>query len=392
MVATQCAFYRILGKSHIYSSGVTKNFVRGSGVSALTAIYRSNTSSPAYGTLQTMSQFRRALLRTPLVNKILVANLAIVAAGAVGGTVFTVWHVQTYPDDVHYVLIAVFAAIGILVSFLVNKWVLARALDPLDRLQQAVDAVRSGAPGVRVQLGEISDERFDRLADTFNQMLAQLEQDAQEMQQLSRQILQAQEDERYRLARELHDEAAQALTSLLVHLRLLERARDPESAQQQVKELRVLTASALENVRRVALDLRPTILDDLGLASALEWRVDEFNKMEGMNAQISISGLDHRLPRDLELVLYRIGQEALSNVGRHAHATHVELLLARTPREVKLEVRDDGAGFDPMTIGGRDRGLGLLGMRERIGMVDGELLVESQVGKGTRVVATAPAP
>ncbi|MBK8047446.1 MAG: sensor histidine kinase [Anaerolineales bacterium] len=252
--------------------------------------------------------------------------------------------------------------------------------------------MRSGAPGVHVQLGEISDERFDRLADTFNQMLAQLEHDSQEMQQLSRLILQAQEDERYRLARELHDEAAQALTSLLVHLRLLERARDPESAQQQVKELRVLTASALENVRRVALDLRPTILDDLGLASALEWRVDEFNKMEGMNAKISITGLDHRLPRDLELVLYRIGQEALSNVGRHAHATHVELRLDRIPGQVMLEVRDDGAGFDPMTIGGSDRGLGLLGMRERIGMVDGELLVESQVGKGTRIIVTAPAP
>ena len=121
---------------------------------------------------------------------------------------------------------------------------------------------------MRLRAGVLSDERFDRLAATFNQMLDTLEQDARQLHQLSQAILQAQEDERQRVARELHDEAAQALTSLLVRLRLLERADDPAAARQHIQELRALTARALEDVRRVALELRPTILDDLGLADA----------------------------------------------------------------------------------------------------------------------------
>jgi two-component system sensor histidine kinase UhpB len=168
-----------------------------------------------------------------------------------------------------------------------DQWVLRKALDPLDRLQAAVDAICAGKPDIRAQIGDNSDERFDRLTDAFNQMLEQLAQDAREMQQLSRQILQAQEDERYRLARELHDEAAQSLTSLLVYIRLLERAKDTVEAQAHVRELRELTACALSDVRRVALDLRPTILDDSGLAAALEWRVDEFNMRSGLKALVN---------------------------------------------------------------------------------------------------------
>jgi two-component system sensor histidine kinase UhpB len=243
-----------------------------------------------------------------------------------------------------------------------------------------------------VVLSDNSDERFDRLADTFNQMLAQLERDAEEMQQLSRQILQAQEDERYRLARELHDEAAQALTSLLVHLRLLERAHDPAEAQKRVQELRELTARALEDVRRVALDLRPTILDDLGLGPALEWRVDELNKHGGMQATVQVSGLDERLPNEMALALYRVAQESLSNASRHAQAEHVTVTLTRRPGQIVLQICDDGVGFDPSAPPeDADRhGLGLLGMRERMRMIGGELAINSGPGRGTQIRAQAP--
>lgn len=339
--------------------------------------------------MKRMERWRRELLRTPIFYKILLANLAIVAVGAVVGTIITVWHVHQFPADIYYGLIAVFAGAGVVISFLVNNWVLKIALDPLDRLQHAVDAVRRGEPGVRVTLGESSDERFDRLGDTFNQMLAQLEQDAQEKQQLSRMILQAQEDERYRLARELHDEAAQALTSLLVRLRLLERAGEPAEAQKRVQELRELTAEALEEVRRVALDLRPTILDDLGLAPALEWRVDEFNRLAGVHATIQIAGMDHRLPREVELTLYRVGQEALSNVSRHAAASQVYVRLMQRAEVVRLEVEDDGCGFDPAASGEHHR-LGLLGMRERMAMIGGTLEIVSLPGAGTHILAQAP--
>jgi two-component system sensor histidine kinase UhpB len=269
--------------------------------------------------------------------------------------------------------------------------VLRRALDPLDRLQTAVDAIRGGKTDVRVALGEISDERFDRLADAFNLMLEQLAHDAHALQQLSHQILQAQEAERYRLARELHDEAAQSLTTLLVYIRLLERAKNPDEAQRHVQELRELTSRALEDVRRVAVDLRPTILDDLGLMAALEWRIDELNKLNGVQAEITTEGMDRRLPRDVELVLYRVGQEALSNVHRHAGARAVKVSLRRAGALCMLRVADDGGGFDPLQVEQQaGHGLGLVGMRERVAMVGGELEVTSQPGGGTQIVARIP--
>ena len=336
---------------------------------------------------------RERLLRIPFFYKILIANSAIVFFGAVAGTIITIWYVAGFPSHLEYGLIALFAVAGMIISFVVNNWVLKRALEPLDRLQNAVDAVRHGDTDVRVYLGANSDERFDRLADTFNQMLDELDANSQRMQKLSRMILNAQEEERHRLARDLHDEAAQALTSLLVHLRLLERAGSAEEAQQRVHELRELTAFALEDVRRVAVDLRPTILDDLGLAPALEWRVDEFNKTGDIQASFSAGGMDGRLPREMELVLYRIGQEALNNIGRHARASTVQVTLTQTDSSIALHVADDGVGFEPAAVeADAQHGLGLEGMRERIGMIGGEFEIESAIGQGTRIAATAPLP
>ena len=342
---------------------------------------------------KTSSGWRGRVYRLPLAHKILIANSAIVTIGAVFGTIITVRYVLRFPDDVPYLLISFFGVSGILISFLVNDWVLKKTLAPLDRLQDAVDEVRAGKTDVVVDPGKISDERFDRLADTFNLMLTQLEENTFEMQQLSRQILQAQEAERHRLARELHDEAAQALTSLIVRLRLLERANNPEEAQQRVAELRELTALALEDVRRVALDLRPTILDDLGLGPALEWRVDEFNRLGEVTARLSIRGLSQRLPSEMELIFYRTGQEALSNVMKHANATSVHVELWTAEDQVHLRIQDDGRGFEPgETMHSYRPGLGLLGMRERLGMIGGNLQMQSAPGGGAAIHATAPLP
>lgn len=347
--------------------------------------------------MKRLSQLYQNLLRIPLAAKLLIANSAIVVVGAVVGTMITIWHVRTYPADVHLELIILFVGAGMVISFVVNHLVLQAALAPLDRLQTAVDAVRRGETAVHVDPGPMSDERFDRLAETFNQMLTQLEENAQRLHQLPRQLLQVQEAERHRLARDLHDEAAQALTSLLVHLRLLERAHTPEEAQGRVQELRLLTAQALEEVRRVALDLRPTILDDLGLGPALAWRVDEFNKVDGMHATIKIDGLHERLPRPVELVFYRVGQEALSNVVRHAKAHRVTVHLLRHAQQLCLTVQDDGQGFVAAQWGDQadhtnGHGFGLLGMRERLGMINGNLQIDSTPGQGTRLIACAPLP
>lgn len=331
----------------------------------------------------------RWLWQLPLFWKILLANSAIVAVGAVVGTVVTVWHVQRFPDDPHYELIALFALAGWTISFVVNRWVLRLALSPLDRIQQVVDRVRRGETSTRVPTLFLSDERFDRLAQTLNQMLDQLESDARRRRELSRRILMAQEEERKRIARELHDEAAQALTSLLVHLRLLAKAHTPEEAQRQVDALRELTAAALEDVRRIALDLRPKILDDLGLPAALQWLVDEFNAADSPQATLALKGLTHRFSSTVELVIYRVVQEALTNARRHAQAQHVWIHIQATRGQIEVVVRDDGRGFDPAEAL-RDGGLGLSGMRERLASLGGELLIQSSPGQGTRIVGRIP--
>jgi signal transduction histidine kinase len=155
-------------------------------------------------------------------------------------------------------------------------------------------------------------------------------------------------------------------------------------------ELRDLTAQALEEVRRVALELRPKILDDLGLGEALAWRVDELNAGQNTRAALAITGIDKRLPRNLELVLYRVAQEALTNVARHSHAKNAYLTLRREDHQVFLEIRDDGIGFDLNSVEERvGRGLGLAGMRERMALVGGMLSIESSPGNGTRIVCIA---
>jgi two-component system, NarL family, sensor histidine kinase UhpB len=330
-----------------------------------------------------------SLLRLPLLLKILLANSLLVAIGAVVGTMVTVWHVQAYPEDWHYGLIALFGAAGLSLSFVINYVVLRLAFTPLDRLQAAVDRVRQGDISARVEPGWMDDERFSRLAGTFNQMLATVDTATQDLRSLSQRIITAQEDERQRVARELHDQSAQSLTLMLVRLRLLERSPDAEQARQQVQDLRRLTAQALEEIRRIALELRPKILEDLGLGEALAWRVDELNASGAVRATLQNS-LDHRVPKDIELVLYRVAQEALTNIARHADARHARVRLSAEADGVSLSIEDDGIGFDLDAKQSHMSGLGLTGIRERLALVGGKLHIDSKSGQGTRLIAKVP--
>lgn len=338
--------------------------------------------------------FRRmlvAVLRVPLLYKILVANSLIVAIGAVAGTLLTVWHVSTYPDDPHIELIALFAGAGLGLSFVVNFAVLRLALTPLTRLQSGVDGVRNGNLTTRVRTGRLDDEQFVRLIETFNQMLATIAENTQELRKLSQRIIEAQEEERQRVARELHDQSGQSLTTMLVRLRLLERSEDAAQARLHVQELRKLTAQALEEIRRIALELRPKILEDLGLCEALAWRADELNASAAVRASLQTNGMDHRLSRELELALYRVAQEALTNIARHSQAKTAQVSLRQVAGQVTLSIVDDGAGFDAEAVLAHPSGLGLAGMRERLALVGGSLQVQSTPGQGTVVIASAPA-
>jgi signal transduction histidine kinase len=212
-----------------------------------------------------------------------------------------------------------------------------------------------------------------------------------QLKKMSSQVLNAHEAERKRIARELHDDTAQALTSILVRLRLLERSTENGEVLKNVEELRDLTAGALDSVRRMAMDLRPAALDDLGLVPALQAYAENYSRNWPVKVTVSADGLVRRVPADVELVLYRVVQEALTNIAKHAGARWAQVSLSRRHNEVTLVVEDDGVGFDPEEKPrSNGTGLGHFGMRERLALVEGELEIESTRGTGTKVTARVP--
>jgi len=212
--------------------------------------------------------------------------------------------------------------------------------------------------------------------------------------QLLDKIITAQEEERKRIARELHDETSQALTSMLVRLRVLEEANSLREARQVARELKAVAAQTLDTVHDLALELRPSVLDDLGLVAALQRYVRGYRSTFGLDMDFQTVGLDgKRLAPQVETALYRIVQEALTNVARHAQARHVSVLLEERGRELVAIIEDDGRGFDVQEVleaGQAERSLGLHGMRERAELLGGTLTVEATPGVGTTVFVHIP--
>ncbi len=204
-----------------------------------------------------------------------------------------------------------------------------------------------------------------------------------------RRVVTAQELERRRLARELHDETGQALTSILLGLKAAEDAGDRKEMQEALVSLRELVVETLHDVRRLAVELRPRALDDFGLVPALERLTDTFAEQTGIAVTFTHDLEPERLPGEVETALYRIVQEALTNVVKHAGAATIEVALTERAGLVTARITDDGRGFDSSSDRDDD-GIGLVGMRERLGLIDGELRVESQPDGGTTIVAEVP--
>jgi signal transduction histidine kinase len=203
-----------------------------------------------------------------------------------------------------------------------------------------------------------------------------------------RRVVEGQELERRRLARELHDETGQALTSILLGLKRVEDAKTREDARAAAAELREEIVKTLQSVRRLAVELRPKALDDFGLVPALERLADAFGGESGIAIDVEANLDETRLPPEVETALYRIAQEALTNVAKHADAEHVSLIVTRRDGSVTVVVEDDGRGFG--AVGGESGGLGLVGMKERVGLLGGRLAIESTEGSGTTIVAEVP--
>ena len=205
-----------------------------------------------------------------------------------------------------------------------------------------------------------------------------------------RRAVAAQELERSRLARELHDETGQSLTSILLTLRAIEDAETTDERTSAVRAVREQLVDTLQSVRRLAVELRPAALDDFGLQPALERLAATVGERTGLDVQVESALGGGRLPPPVETAVYRIVQEALTNAVKHAEARHASVVLTRKNGRVTVMVEDDGRGFDPAAA---TQGIGLVGMRERVQLLDGRLVVESSPepnGQGTTLVAEIP--
>jgi two-component system, NarL family, sensor histidine kinase UhpB len=320
---------------------------------------------------------RKNLLTQVLVGNLLLIIAAVVVTGVVGNPNFAV---SERPD------LALILALAVLLTVLVNVIMLQRRFRPLERLVDEMERADLSRPGANLQApsearGE--PEEVERLNRAFRRMLERLDA---ERRRTSSTALAAQEEERARVARDLHDEVNQSLTALLLRLEAA-RVKAPVELAHELAETKALANQAMEELLMLARQLRPTALDDLGLKAALAGHVKELGRRGKVNASFEATGDFSGLPADVQLVVYRVAQEALSNAAQHSGAERVEVKLAREGDRVELTVGDDGSGF---TFDQAARGLGIAGMRERALLVGGDMQVTSSLDTGTRVRLTVP--
>jgi two-component system, NarL family, sensor histidine kinase UhpB len=313
--------------------------------------------------------------------KVAIANSAIIVVGALAGPLI----VLNAGYRLSYLL--GFLAAGLLAILVVNFVILRLAFRPLRELESTMTAVQPGQYEPRAP-ADFADPDVRRMAHVFNSMLDRLED---ERHQAAERVLQAQERERQRVARELHDQTGQALTHEIISLDLLrERTSDPH-AREQLEAVKRTLEQTLEEVHRMAQDLRPSVLDDLGLVPALRTLA---RQRSGPRVQLRVDGVRDRFPAPIETALYRIAQEAVTNANKYARASSIEIDLSCDDGGVRLRVLDDGVGFDPALIPDRQEagrvGLGLFGMRERAALLHGSVEIRSARNRGTEVVADLP--
>lgn len=219
------------------------------------------------------------------------------------------------------------------------------------------------------------------------------EQNMRELQDLSAKLITAQEEERRSIARELHDEVGQVLTAIRVELAVAQRTIEATGAHTDIlNDVRSITEGALTTVRDLSHFLHPALLDDLGLPAAVEWYIRGFSRRHDIRAEVLHERMDQRLAPELEASAYRIIQEALTNIAKHARATNCRVYLQRLPATVLVTIEDDGVGFDEAEVAraGARAGLGLIGIRERATQLRGTVRLESTPGKGTRLTVELP--
>ncbi len=318
--------------------------------------------------------------RRNLLTQVLVANLLVMVAAVVASSLAANPDLDLGDDPQAGIVLGL--AVG--VTILVNVLMLQRRFRPLERLVDEMERADLSRPGAnRGEPVMDGPEEVQRLHMAFRRMLERLEAERRRASSIA---LSAQEEERARVARDLHDEVNQSLTGLLLRLEALRDRATPELAH-ELAETKALANQAMQELLTLARTLRPTALDDLGLKAALSALVDELGRKSGIETGFEGIGELTDVPMDVQLVTYRVAQEALSNATQHSEAERISVQLSRDAEGVELTVTDDGRGF---TFEEATRGLGIGGMRERALLVGGDLGVESRPENGTRVRLLVP--
>jgi signal transduction histidine kinase len=262
---------------------------------------------------------------------------------------------------------------------------------PISGLAEAARAVGRG--DFKWKSPAWAKDEIGSLGTAFSEMSEELKRKEEMRTQLLAKVITAQEEERKRIARELHDDTSQALTSLMVGLKFVEDSADTVQVRGKIAELRALAAQTLDGVHQLATELRPSLLDDLGLVSAIERYTEEYSAMMNINVDYHVSGLSgQRLPAEIEVAVYRIIQEALTNIAKHAEAKNVSVVSGYRDSTLVVVVEDDGKGFDVDRVmaSADKKKLGLFGMRERASLIGGKIAIESQPGAGATIFLEVP--
>jgi two-component system sensor histidine kinase UhpB len=341
------------------------------------AVHRSTVVPDRYGSGARVPITVIVVKRPSLLAQVLAVNALLITATVLTATVA----VHLDPDTVadHRRLGLLVAAV--LATVLANGVLLRRRFAPLEQLIAAMETVDFAARRSAVSAPRTEVEEVARLRQAYDRMLARLQA---ERARTASAVLQAQESERARVARDLHDEANQALTGVLLRLQASAEHAPPD-LRAELRETQAVATQAMEELLRLARELRPAALDDHGLAAALRTLVTDFGRRAGLDARFTVEpGVLETLDDDGQLVAYRVVQEGLSNIARHAGARRVTVSAAREDDDVVVRIDDDGVGFDLDTT---PRGLGLRGMRERAVLAGGRMCMLSVPGEGTLVEA-----
>lgn len=324
--------------------------------------------------------------------RIAIGNSVIILLGAIGGTAI----VHTFTErGSEFLVIAFFAFSGAALSVLLNLWIVHAALKPLMDLRRYIAKISiKNHIHNHITLHNADPDTY-ALAASLSALIDQLEANNRRLQLFSNRAIRAQEEERKRIARSLHDETAQSLSSMIIALERLETSlsQSQHNMKEKLRAVREVCAHTLSELRNIISGLRPSLLDDVGLVAAIRWYAQ--STLKEANIQLTFQAPDElpAIPSEVSTILFRIAQEAVNNIARHAQAKLVTITLGYTHEEIYLHVEDDGVGFHTS----RDQNeaiqrehWGLLGIQERVELVSGTFHLASSPGKGTVLQVYVP--